>query len=159
MATKNRTTRVRDALASVVAKAVEEGLIQGTATAVEVARGMHLKRGLVKSVARKSTEGEMRRDDGIARAESHADPAWLRAAAALVMRLARQKAFFTTADIWEAGLAMPHEPRALGPVMMNAERDGIIVATNEYRKSPRASRHCAPALVWRSLLISIKGAA
>lgn len=159
MATKNRTTRVRDALASVIGKAVAEGLIQGTANAEEVARGMRLKRGLAKSVARKSTEGEMRRDDGIGRAEAHADPEWLRAASALVTKLARQKAFFTTADVWEAGLAMPHEPRALGPVMMNAERDGIIVATSEYRKSARASRHCAPSLVWRSLLIAIKGAA
>lgn len=111
-----------------------------------------LRAGLDKSVTRASKEGEIRRDEAMDRAESHASPEWLREAYETVRRVASRKPYFTSADIWEAGLSMPHEPRALGPVMSSCERDGIICATREYRATNRPSRHAAPVRVWKSLL-------
>lgn len=54
-------------------------------------------------------------------------------------------------DVWQMadarGIAPPHDPRALGPLIKRAQHAGIIEATGVYRQSPR--RHLSPVMVWR----------
>lgn len=92
----------------------------------------------------------------IAKVESHADPAWMRAARAQVDDLARIYDEFTTDHVWDF-LDMPEhpkcrEPRAMGAVMRKAAIDGVIATTGRYVNSNRAECHNRPVAIWRSLV-------
>ena len=74
----------------------------------------------------------MKTAEAIEAAHEAADPTWLKATEkALDAILAKPGAEFTTGDIWDAltkqGVKMPREPRALGGVMRQAQRDGCGV--------------------------------
>jgi hypothetical protein len=100
-------------------------------------------------------DGTAGRDDGMARAEEGAGAAWMRAAAAAIARVARQKAEFVSEEVWTVGgLEMPPsgERRALGPAMKRAWKDGLIEPTERFVPSPRSSCHRAASRVWRSLV-------
>jgi hypothetical protein len=83
-----------------------------------------------------------------ARAELAADPAWLDTARKAVVELAARVDTFTTDDVWEAGLAKPREPRALGPVIRRLINEGAITGTGAY--VPSSYRHGAPIPVYRA---------
>jgi hypothetical protein len=72
-----------------------------------------------------------------------------------VKHLARMRPEFTTDDVWEHlfqnDLPMPHEPRALGAVMVAAARARIIAPTDRYTPSARPECHRRPVKIWRSL--------
>jgi hypothetical protein len=51
----------------------------------------------------------------------------------------------------------PHEPRALGAMMVQASRDGIISATDRTRNSLRPVCHSNPKRVWKSNVWSLNG--
>ena len=90
---------------------------------------------------------------GMSRAEEHADEHWKLAAQSAVMAAAQTLEKLTTDDVVpliDPG-ASTHEMRALGPVMMQAKRDGWIEKAYELPR-PSARRHMAPLTVWRSLL-------
>ncbi len=101
------------------------------------------------------TRGRAKRDDAMRRAEEHANAEWKETALAIVKQVAESHARFTT-DAVIAALALTaartHEPRALGPVMQRARRNGWITGTGEFIKSEAISRHCAPKQVWYSNL-------
>lgn len=69
-----------------------------------------------------------------------------------VRKLAQGQEEFTADDVWKV---VPDwtvvEPRALGAVMRQAQRDGVCITTNRFVTSRR--RHGAPIRVWRSLLV------
>lgn len=71
------------------------------------------------------------RDTAIARVDQAADAEWKDTAARAVAYLARTRASFIADDVWDV-LAehyphlQPAEPRAIGPVMKNAVRDGLV---------------------------------
>lgn len=94
-------------------------------------------------------------DDGIRRADEHADRDWKQEAYEAVADLALFCDHFTTDDVHErlAG-ATTHEPRAMGAIMRRAARDGLIEATDRYVASDRAVAHRNPKRVWRSLVRS-----
>lgn len=95
----------------------------------------------------------------IAQAEDHADPDWRAYALAAVKQVAERYAEFSTDKVLEAMTAAPvftHELRALGPVMVSAQRAGYIVATNRFENSASVSRHRAPKRVWRSQLYRLE---
>lgn len=91
------------------------------------------------------------RDDAIERVEKGAG-SWLGHAYRVARRVAEENKFFTTDDVWKAGLVKPEEPRALGPVMLSLERDGIIAATSQFKNTAQPSRNCAPVRLWRSCI-------
>lgn len=81
-------------------------------------------------------------------------PSRLRAEAyAAVERAATRARFLTVDDVRDeleaAGQADYFDLRALGPVLRQAARAGVVVATTEYAPSRR--RHSSPLRVWRSL--------
>ena len=85
--------------------------------------------------------------DGMKRAEDHADPVWSAAAEAVMMRLIRVGAPFTSGD---AQLLMPEgvttpEPRAWGPLITRFASQGLIRATGDFRTT---GSHNRPQAVW-----------
>ncbi len=104
-----------------------------------------------------SDEGAARRDDGIARAEEHADPEWFDYAVGEIGYEARRSPKLIADPIW---LAMEtihpdvitHEPRAMGPAFKRARRYGWIESTHTTEPTQRASGQKHYITVWRSLL-------
>jgi len=90
------------------------------------------------------------RDEGMARAEAHAPDGWNDAAFEFVRAYLETHDDLFVDDLWEAGLAEPPSPRALGPVLQRAARAGLMARTGEYRPSARS--HLSPKPVWRSLV-------
>ena len=98
------------------------------------------------------TPATLARDTAMSAAERHADPEWLAAAAKAVRGCAAVYNEFTSDDVWSALALMgksTHEPRALGPVMRAAVRDGICQPTGHYRPSVREACHARPVMVYR----------
>lgn len=90
-----------------------------------------------------------KRDRAIGQAMAHADDEWKAQARALIERLARERPWFTSDDVWLAGLPTPHEPRALGGVFQSMS-GSIVEPTDRVVQSVR--RHAAKITVWRSLI-------
>lgn len=91
--------------------------------------------------------------DGQLRADAHAEPDWRDEADAAIARTARMLSTFDADDVWEYGqLERTRENRALGPRLSAAARSGLIVATNEYRRSRQVQCHGMPRRIWRSLI-------
>lgn len=90
-----------------------------------------------------------KRDDGMRRADEHADDEWKDRASALLDAYLRQHPEFFVDDFWrESALDAPREARALGPIIQRAAREGRIVKTGNYRPSVRSN--LTPKPVWRS---------
>lgn len=85
------------------------------------------------------------RDEAMDRVEAHADEDWKAMAMQAVQELARYPAPFTTDAVWALlrhwEVTPPHEPRAMGPIMMKAVRLGLIVPTGEYKQSTSVVNH------------------
>ena len=89
----------------------------------------------------------------IAAASAKADRAWLRAAMAAVRHLATVLDEFTTDHVWAClpNDVRTHEPRAMGAVMRDAMKEGVIAPLDRYEMSTRPACHCRPVRVWKSL--------
>ena len=93
-------------------------------------------------------------EEAIARAGKHANTGWKAAATQAVLHLASGQAWFTADDVWRIlgdSEAQTHERRALGAVMRECQKQGIIRATGRYMKSQRIECHSRPVMVWESV--------
>jgi hypothetical protein len=90
------------------------------------------------------------RSDGMRRAEDHVDEQWFKDAVRFVTRYCRTSEELFCDDLWTAGLAVPREARALGPVIMQCVRDGVMERSGKYR--PSTGSNMTPKPVWRSLV-------
>jgi hypothetical protein len=100
-------------------------------------------------------DGQAGKDDGMRRAEEHANAAWRTAAYLAIYRAASELAYFTSDDVMTRIMsnAWTHELRALGPLMRKAAIHGWIEkAPVPARNSVRASLHCSPRTVWKSMI-------
>lgn len=90
--------------------------------------------------------------EAVQRAADHANGEWLRDAQQAVRSLAARREPFTTDDVWgllsATSTATTHEPRALGAVIRQAQRDELIRHTGDWRKSTRPECHTRPCAVW-----------
>jgi hypothetical protein len=88
----------------------------------------------------------------IRRVHEHADPAWLAQAYSAIQHLCAQRFSFTSDDVWALldarNVPAPREPRALGAVMRQAARDGLLEASGEYVQSERSECHNRPVAIW-----------
>lgn len=91
-----------------------------------------------------------RRNEGMRRAEDGVDEAWYRAALAFVTKYCRTHELMFCDDLWREGLEIPREARALGPVILQAVRTGVIERSGRYR--PSVGSNMTPKPVWRSLV-------
>lgn len=91
-------------------------------------------------------------EEAIGRARDHANQVWLRDARRAVEVLAAKMLPFTTDDVWalleKVSVAATHEPRALGAVMRQAQRDGLIRRTGGWISTTRPQAHTRPCAVW-----------
>lgn len=94
--------------------------------------------------------GEQLRDEALERVEAAANDTWKTEALHVVRHLSAMGTSFTTDDVWSrlTGVATP-EPRAMGPVMLAAQRAGYCYPTDRFRKSRRPEHHAGPIRVWQ----------
>jgi hypothetical protein len=95
------------------------------------------------------------RDRAIEQVEANAQPAWKLHCEAAIRWLAKTRPEFTTDDVWEMMHQrlnpMPREPRAIGAMMTNAAKAGVIAPTDRYTPSARPECHRRPVKIWKSL--------
>lgn len=96
------------------------------------------------------------RDAAMAQVDQNASTAWKAFVYECIAIIARQKQIFTTDDVErlrkERGGPTTHEPRALGPLMMNARRNGLCKPTDKFMNSTQPVCHARPMRVWKSLM-------
>jgi hypothetical protein len=96
------------------------------------------------------------KQDGMGRADAHAEPDWMSTAYRAVSVVAKHRVELTPDAVigllkhWEAW--PPREPRALGPVMLKAAKSGLISNTGKWVNSALPERHCRPIPVYKSLV-------
>jgi hypothetical protein len=97
---------------------------------------------------------ETERDRALRRVERAADPDWTRHVERVVARIAQRLPTFSTDEVWAAldESYSTHEPRALGAIMVDMARRGIIAPTDRTVKSRRPECHRRDVRVWRSRL-------
>lgn len=84
---------------------------------------------------------------------AHADKGWVQTANDVIRDLAFSRHTFTTDDVWQIlerdypSVTTP-EPRALGPLMRSAARQGLIHPTGDYTPSNRPACNARPIMVW-----------
>lgn len=88
------------------------------------------------------------RDEALKRIADHGKREWRKAAEDVALRLAEEKASFTSDDVMEA-LGTMHlpdqDPRLLGAVLRGLAVDGKI---KKLGYEPSRRRHCAPVVTW-----------
>lgn len=97
------------------------------------------------------TTSQLLRDEGIKQVEGGTDLDWLDEAYAAVEYLTHTRDQFTADDVWPLLTSMPKNNKALGAVMQNAHRDGIIKPTSHFVQTQRASSHARPLRVWAAV--------
>lgn len=100
---------------------------------------------------------ELARDEAIERVDRHAEDLFKVCAPEALRYVAARRNELTTDAVWYVldrrfGVR-PHEERAMGPIMLAAQRKGWIEATNRTVKSARVECHARPLRIWRSLIV------
>jgi len=98
--------------------------------------------------------GEELRDEGMARADAHVEPGWKHMAVRAFIKVSYGKDEFTTDDVWEQldewEVDPPHEPRAMGPLVTQLLREGVIEHTGKRAVKSRIPRgHARKVEVYR----------
>jgi hypothetical protein len=95
-------------------------------------------------------------EEAIARSRRHSNPDWDLTAVRAARRVAADRRFFTTDDVWtvvkELTTATTPEHRAMGAVMRSLALDRIAVRTDRTRPTSRPCANRRPIAIWRSLL-------
>ena len=97
------------------------------------------------------------KEHAMLRVEAHADPDWKGDAHLAILDVAAVGQSpgdpFTTDDVWylliQRGTKMPHEKRALGPLMKRAWKEGFIVPLPRQEASVMRVCHGRRKQVWR----------
>lgn len=94
------------------------------------------------------------RNADIREADLGIDDEWRREAIGAIRRVAERQPELTTDDVLAAApdLELTVEPRAWGPVMLYAAKDGLIAPTDRYAPSSRRQSNARHKRVWRSLI-------
>ena len=94
------------------------------------------------------------KEEGMKRAEAHANVDWKDAAERRLIRLTKNKRFFTSDDILsylDNKEIKTHDNRALGGIMNRWVRQGYISPIG-FQNSSRPSRHGGTVRLWKSNL-------
>lgn len=104
-----------------------------------------------------AAKGEIAKEEAISRVEANASRAWLDEAWLILqaerlncIRAAKRR--MTSDDVWQglhrAGVADPHEPRAMGVVMRRAIAEGLLAPTLIFVPSDLPQNHRRPVRVY-----------
>ena len=93
--------------------------------------------------------------EALDRVASGTEREWANAVLQIIHRTAETTAEFTTDAIWSQVTWRPRdlEERAMGPLMIQARKEGWIASTERYIRTERSEGHRNPKRVWRSLLL------
>ena len=90
---------------------------------------------------------------GVDQARRNADELWRRMATEVLEQVAASRDQFTADDLWDLleplGLDT-HDHRAMGCVLRDASRRGVITKTNTTKPSSRSTRNGGDVRVWSS---------
>ena len=94
------------------------------------------------------------RDAALAQVEVHSAP-WRVVAFDALVAVARDRTTLSSEDVWarlaEWGVSPPPEPRAIGPVIVRAVREGVLVHDG-YENSTKREHHRDVQSRYRSLV-------
>jgi hypothetical protein len=93
----------------------------------------------------------------MARVDAATPEEWKAHAMRVITRVAKKQPYFTTDDLWAAGLRPAPNNSALGPALRRAASYGIISVTPAARKAERPERHGTFVPIWKSELITHHG--
>lgn len=99
----------------------------------------------------------MSKEEGMDRAERHADPYWKQCMMEAALAVAMRKPYLDTDDIvaWcreKHPNATTHEYRAIGPLMRACAKLGYFMQTQDWVESTQKQCNKRPMRVWYSLL-------
>jgi hypothetical protein len=102
-------------------------------------------------------EGKRGKQEGMDRAEKHADPYWWACMLETCRAVALAKPFFFTDDLQALMRkrhpnATTHEMRAMGPIMREVYKLGYALPTPDWVESSQKQNHRGPKRVWYSLI-------
>lgn len=97
------------------------------------------------------------RDEAVERVESAADGRFNDQAFHALDRVARRIRLFIVDDVWkelgaDQAIASTHDKRAMGAVMQRGRREGLIMATADFKASAQKQCHANPRRIWSSLV-------
>ena len=87
------------------------------------------------------------RDKGMKKVYSNTTDKWRQHCKEIIVKVAKEKVTFTSDDVIDSLVDMPHDRRAVGPALISLMKEGFIVNTGQYAKSRR--RHLSPISIWR----------
>ena len=96
-------------------------------------------------------ESERRRDAAMAAIDDNTDPEWKQLARVIIAELAATGETFVSDDVWKRlpeGLDLPHDRRALGPVMRSAATSGLIKRCG-WQLTEQVKSHRQPITQWK----------
>jgi len=97
------------------------------------------------------------RNEAIDQVGANASEEWKAQAHAAVFFVAKRRPKFTTDAVWfvlrERKVLPPHEPRALGAIMLWAVTEGLCVSLWRYKRSVRVACHRRPVVTYKSLVL------
>lgn len=96
-------------------------------------------------------QAEANKEAALARVDAAADPEWKKKARDAIRIVACQQPELTTDDVWKL-VPATRENRALGALMTEAARAGIVALTEKTTKSARPGCNRRPVRVWKSLV-------
>lgn len=94
---------------------------------------------------------EQQTDRAVHYAGAFAEPEWYRAAEYALEVLIRRGNNFTTDELHKELQnyeVSTHEPRALGAIIRQASKNGLIRSTGQFKKSTRPECHRRPVSIW-----------
>jgi len=95
-------------------------------------------------------EAREARDKGMKQVEENASSEWKEMAWEWLVNYLEVNEEFFPDDVWAAGLPVPKELRAFGPLVLRAARAGYIVKSGKLRQRTRG--HGTAAAVWASTI-------
>jgi len=102
-----------------------------------------------------AAKGEAAKEEAITRVEANASRRWLDAAYRALQRCSEapwSDEGVSSDDVWMRLRALempePHDPRAMGPVMRRAVREGLLRPTSTFRPSAMPQNHRRPVRVY-----------
>ena len=101
--------------------------------------------------------GRLARDRAIEVVGEHAPLAWRVEALNVVREVCHDSQEFTSDQVWLRLATKPPEPRAMGPVILEAASLRYCTPTGRYRQSILPQCHARPKMVWRSLIYQAPG--
>jgi len=99
---------------------------------------------------------EQKKQEALAQVEANANPEWVTAAKTAVRKIAEEKPFFTSDDVWieleRVDAPATHNPAAMGSIMKWVASSKLGEATGKHKPSIRTSTHKRQLMIWKSHL-------